>query len=415
MPLHFIDLGLITLIAALTATLLVWMRQLPMVGYVAAGALLGPSVLDIIHSEEQVRTVAELGVILLLFILGMELPLKSFRDSYKPAMVVTLGLVTLSLGVTFLIGLAIDMTLAEKITYGFIISLSSTAVAIKLLESVNLKDKGTGQVAISVLIAQDIIFVPMILVLNAMGAATAGAGGGLDLSFIPKVGGALALLAALVWYLTRKGEVSLPFRTIIDQQPELIAVAAIALCLIAAGLSELAGLSPAFGAFLAGLVAGNSTSRERILHRIEPMQNVLIMVFFLSIGMLLDFDVIARNAPLITLLLLGSMLFKTVSSIALLKVSLPADRWKCSFVTGLTISQIGEFSFILAAAALGHGILSDESYKIALAVIALSLVFSPLWTAVLSRFVEIAYRQRTADCITSTLGQFFERPSDVRS
>lgn len=415
MPLHFIDLGLITLIAALTATLLVWMRQLPMVGYVAAGALLGPSVLDIIHSEEQVRTVAELGVILLLFILGMELPLKSFRDSYKPAMVVTLGLVTLSLGVTFLIGLAIDMTLAEKITYGFIISLSSTAVAIKLLESVNLKDKGTGQVAISVLIAQDIIFVPMILVLNAMGAATAGAGGGLDLSFIPKVGGALALLAALVWYLTRKGEVSLPFRTIIDQQPELIAVAAIALCLIAAGLSELAGLSPAFGAFLAGLVAGNSTSRERILRRIEPMQNVLIMVFFLSIGMLLDFDVIVRNAPLIALLLLGSMMFKTVSSIALLRISLPADRWKCSFVTGLTISQIGEFSFILAAAALGHGILSDESYKIALAVIALSLVFSPLWTAALSRFVEIAYRQRTADCITSTLGQFFERPSDVRS
>lgn len=415
MPLHFIDLGLITLIAALTATLLVWMKQLPMVGYVAAGALLGPSVLNIIQSEEQIRMVAELGVILLLFILGMELPLKSFRDSYKPAMVVTLGLVMLSLAMTFVIGLAIDMTLAEKITYGFIISLSSTAVAIKLLEAVNLKDKGTGQVAISVLIAQDIIFVPMILVLNAMGAAANGAGGGLDLSFIPKVGGALILLAVLIWYLTRKGEVSLPFRSIIDQQPELIAVAAIALCLIAAGLSEIAGLSPAFGAFIAGLIAGNSTSRERILHRIEPMQNVLIMVFFLSIGMLLDFDVIARNAPLITLLLLGSMVFKTASSIALLKVSLPADRWKCSFVTGLTISQIGEFSFILAAAALGHGILSDESYKIALAVIALSLVFSPLWTAVLSRFVEIAYRQRTADCITSTLGQFFERPSDVRS
>ncbi len=169
MPLHFIDLGLITFIAAITAMVLVWLKQLPMVGYVAAGALLGPSVLNIIHSEEQIRMVAELGVILLLFILGMELPLKSFRDSYKPAMVVTLGLVMLSLAMTFAIGLAIDLTLAEKITYGFIISLSSTAVAIKLLESVNLKEKGTGQVAISVLIAQDIIFVPMILILNARG------------------------------------------------------------------------------------------------------------------------------------------------------------------------------------------------------------------------------------------------------
>ena len=109
------------------------------------------------------------------------------------------------------------------------------------------------------------------------------------------------------------------------------------------------------------------------------------------------------------------MVFTTISSIALLKVALPADRWKCSFVSGLTISQIGEFSFILAAAALGHGILSPESYKIALAVIALSLVFSPMWTAILARFVDIAYRQRASDCITSTLGKFFERPADVRS
>ena len=409
MPHHFIDLGLITLIAALAATLLVWLKQLPMIGYVAAGVLLGPAVLNVIESEAQIRMVAELGVILLLFILGMELPLRAFRESYKPALTVTLGLVALSLGMTFAIGLAIDMTLAEKITYGFIISLSSTAVAIKLLESVNLKDKGTGQVAISVLIAQDIIFVPMMLILNAMGAST----GELDLSFIPKIIGALALLAALAWYLTRKETVRLPFHGIIDEQPELIAVAAIALCLIAAGLSELGGLSPAFGAFIAGLVAGNSTSRERILHRIEPMQNVMIMVFFLSIGMLIDFTIIADNIALVALLLVGSMVFKTISSIVLLKVSLPADRWRCSFVSGLTISQIGEFSFILAAAALGNGILSADSYKIAIAVIALSLMFSPLWTAVLSRFVDIAYRQRASDCITSTLGKFFERPANV--
>ncbi len=414
MPHHFLDLGLITLIAALAATLLVWLRQLPMVGYVAAGVLLGPSFLNIIQGEEQIRTVAELGVIMLLFILGMELPLKSFRDSYKPALTVTLGLVALSLGMTFLIGLAVDMTLAEKITYGFIISLSSTAVAIKLLEAVNLKDKGTGQVALSVLIAQDIIFVPMMLILNAMGAAASG-DGALDLSFIPRIGGALGLLAALVWYLTRKQTVSLPFARIIDKQPELIAVAAVALCLLAAGLSERAGLSPAFGAFIAGLIAGNSTSRAQILHRIEPMQNVLIMVFFLSIGMLLDFNVIARHALLITLLLVGSMLFKSLCSVLLLRVSLPADRWRCSFVSGLTISQIGEFSFILAAAALGQGILSMDSYKIALAVIALSLVFSPVWTAVLARFVDIAYRRQAADCITSALGKFFERPIDVRS
>lgn len=143
------------------------------------------------------------------------------------------------------------------------------------------------------------------------------------------------------------------------------------------------------------------------------MQNVFIMVFFLSVGILLDFNVIANNLPLILSLLIGSMLFKTISSILLLKFSLPNDRWKCSFVSGLTISQIGEFSFILAATALGQGILGEESYKIALSVIALSLVFSPLWMVILTRFVDIAYRRQSVHALGAALRKLFERPSYV--
>ncbi len=410
MPHHFVDLSMIVLIPALAATLLAWMKQLPMIGYVVAGVLLGPTFLDVIQDETQVKFIAELGVILLLFILGMELPLQSFRDSYKPALIVTLGLVALSLGLMFIIGLFIDMALGEKIVYGFIISLSSTAVAIKLLESVNLKEKGSGQVAISVLIAQDLIFVPMMIVLNALGGDGSG---GISFGFVPKIAIAIGMLLVLIWYLTKKERIHLPFDSVIDRHPELIAVASLALCLAAAGLSEAGGISPAFGAFMAGLLAGNSYSKEKILHRIEPMQNVLVMVFFLSVGILLDFDVIAKNLPLILLLLIGSMLFKTVSSIVLLKLSLPNDRWKCSFVAGLTISQIGEFSFILAATALSQGILGEESYKIALSVIALSLVFSPLWMVILTRFVDIAYRRQCASCLGSALRQLTERPSYV--
>lgn len=410
MPHQFLDLGIIALVATLAAVALAWMKQLPMIGYVLAGVLLGPVCLGIIESEEQIRFVAELGVILLLFLLGMELPLQSFRQTYRPALLVTLGLVVFSLAMTFFIGLFIAMPLAQKILYGFIISLSSTAVAIKLLESVNLKDKDSGQVAVSVLVAQDLMFVPMMIVLNALGGNSTGP---MDYSFIPKIIGAIATLGALIWYLTRKEQITLPFHTIIDSHHELIAVAAVALCLIMAGLSEMAGLSPAFGAFIAGLIAGNSTSKERILKRIEPMQNVLIMVFFLSIGMLLDFRVIADNLALIAMLLVGAMLFKTISSIILLRFSLPANRWRCTFVSGLTISQIGEFSFILAAAALSQNILTQESYKIILAVIALSLVFSPLWMAVLTRFVEVAYRSQSATCITSALHKMIERPKYV--
>jgi CPA2 family monovalent cation:H+ antiporter-2 len=163
-------------------------------------------------------------------------------------------------------------------------------------------------------------------------------------------------------------------------------------------------MSPAFGAFIAGLIVGNSHSKEKIFHRIEPMQHVLLMVFFLSIGLLIDFDVIIRNWSLIFILLMGMMLFKTIVSIVLLKVFLPEDRWKCSFVTGLTIAQIGEFSFILAAAALSNQIFDQESYRIIIAVIALSLAFSPVWSLMLRRFVEINYRSGSRQVFNLTQG-----------
>ena len=404
MPHHFTELGVIILVAALAAIFMGWMRQLPMIGYVIAGILLGPSMMGVIESESQIKFVAELGVILLLFILGMELPLEAFRKSYKPALIVSCGLVVLSLALMVLIGFVIPLTLGEKVVYGFIISLSSTAVAVKLLEAVNLKDKGTGQIAISVLIAQDLLFVPMILILNTMGGAQA-----MDLSFIPKIIAAVGVLVGLMWYLSRKDVVELPFRKTVSKHNDLIPVAALGLCFGGVALSELAGFSPAFGAFLVGLVIGNSTSKHAIFTRIEPMQNVLIMVFFLSIGMLLDFQVIVSNFGLIMLLLLSSMVFKTVACVALLKASLPKDRWRCSFVSGLTIAQIGEFSFILAAAALRKDIMDMESYKIILAVIALSLVVSPLWVMILKRFVEITYIEKSATALGQALNKMAGR------
>lgn len=388
MPHHFSDIGAITLVASLAGIFLGWLRQLPMIGYVFAGILLGPQVLGVIDGEENVRFVAELGVILLLFILGMELPLQSFRQSYKSALFVTMGIVALSLAITFMIGMVIDLTFGQKIVYGFIISLSSTTVALKLLEAVELKDKGTGQIAIGVLIAQDLIFIPMIMILNALGPHQAP-----SLAFLPKIILAMGVFTGLIWYLSRKQKIHLIFHKTVELHNDLIPVAALAWCFVGAALSEWSGVTPAFGAFLAGLIIGNSHSKEKVLHRIEPMQNVLIMVFFLSIGLLINFTVIMNNLLLIIWLLLGSMIFKTMASIVMLKISLPAERWRCSFVSGLTISQIGEFSFIIAATALSKGLLDEESYKIILAVIALSLVFSPLWMSILTHFVTLAYKR----------------------
>lgn len=400
MPHHFSDLGIVILLASLAAVALGRLKQQPMIGYVIAGVIIGPSVLGVINDEQEIRFFAELGVILLLFILGMELPLNSFKKSYKIAVPATFGLIGLSMAITFGIGFVIEMSLAEKLVYAFIISLSSTAVAVKLLEDVGLLSKNPGQIAISILIAQDLVFVPMIMTINAMGAK-----GGMDLLFLPKIFMAVVVLVGLILYLSKKEKVHLLFHKTVERYKDLIPVAALTWCFVGAGLSEWVGLSPAYGAFLAGLIIGNSHSKEIVLPKIEPMQSVLIMVFFLSIGMLIDFQVIANNLGLIAVLLLGAMLFKTVACISLLKLLMPKENWRSQFVAGLTISQIGEFSFILASAALANGIFEDESYRIIIAVIALSLSFSPLWLAFTKRFVEVAYQKKTAKNMTEAVEQ----------
>jgi CPA2 family monovalent cation:H+ antiporter-2 len=369
-----------------------------MIGYVIAGIIIGPVGMGIINNQQEINLIAEIGVILLLFILGMELPLKSFKKSYKVAVPATFALIGLSMAMVFIIGLVVELSLAEKIVYGFIISLSSTAVAVKLLANVGLLTKGTGQIAVSILIAQDLLFVPMIMITNALGNDS-----GIDLIFIPKILVAVVLLVGLIIFLSRKEKIHLLFEKTVEKHEDLIPVAALAWCFVGAGFSEYAGFSPAYGAFLAGLIIGNSYSKNHILPKIEPMQNVLLMVFFLSIGMLIDFSVINNNLLLISGLLLATMFFKTIACIMLLKLFMPQDRWRCSFVTGLTIGQIGEFSFIIAATALSNSIFDQESYKVIIAVIALSLAFSPIWMMILSRFIQISYVDKTANNLINAL------------
>ncbi|MGQ0526808.1 MAG: cation:proton antiporter domain-containing protein [Alphaproteobacteria bacterium] len=387
---HLLDIALVIMLATLAAVFLSRLQQQPIVGYVLAGVVIGPAMLGLIGDESQISFMAELGVILLLFILGMEMPIKAFRKTYKLALSVTLGLTGLSIALTFALGFLMDLSFQEKIVYGFILSLSSTAVAVKLLMDTDLMQSLAGQIAISVLITQDLLFVPMIMLTNALGTS-----GAFNMDFLLRLVAALGILIITILFLSRKKKVHLLFEKSVEQHKDLIPVAALAWCFLAAALSQIAGLSPAFGAFLSGLVIGNSYSKEKVLPKIEPMQSVMIMVFFLSIGMLLDFQVIAEHFKLILLLLFGTMFFKTVISILILKFFLPQERWRYCFVTGLSIGQIGEFSFILAAAALASGIFDNESYKIIIAVIALSLSISPLWASLVNKFFGLSYVEKS--------------------
>ncbi|MET4807083.1 cation:proton antiporter [Limibacillus sp. MBR-115] len=375
---HLTGLAIVVVIALACGVLLARIKQPAAVGYILAGLVMGPSALGLVENRELIQFMAELGVILLLFLVGMELSLKTFSQLWRIAFG-TFGLqLTLGLAAAFLVGLILGWDTPETLVLAFVLSLSSTAVAIKMLEDLGDLEERSGQIAVGVLIAQDLAVVPMMLVIAAFGS-----GDGLGWGIAGKLILALGIMAVLVFVLLRRGPVQLPFSAIITKNPDLRVLGGITFCFAAAAISGLIGLSTAYGAFLAGLVIGNSRSSHEMQQSILPVQSILVMVFFLSIGLLIDLDFIVDNLLLVCLLVLLVLLVKTAANIAFLR--LLGESWECAVVPGALLGQIGEFAFVLGALALAFGLLGDETYRLIVAVTVLSLVFSPAWMVVARR------------------------------
>ena len=255
---------------------------------------------------------------------------------------------------------------------GFVVSLSSTAVAIKMLEEIGELRSETGRIVVGILIAQDLAVVPMLLLLNGMAAE-----GGLDWGTIPVFLAAIGLLAALIWYLSRREKLSLPFSALARRHREIVPLAAIGCCLALAAISDFLGLTAAFGAFIAGLAIGSTQERRHMIRATEPIQGVLAMVFFLSIGLLIDLAYIWDNFATVVVLLVLVLLVKSGVNVAILR--LLGEPWPRAFVAGILLSQLGEFSFVLAGAGVAVAAVGIEGHRLIIAVIALSLMVSPIW------------------------------------
>jgi CPA2 family monovalent cation:H+ antiporter-2 len=203
-----------------------------------------------------------------------------------------------------------------------------------------------------------------------------------------KLAVAAALLVAATAYLSRHERLVLPATRWLARKADLVPLAALALCFSAATVSGVLGLTPAYGAFVAGLVIANSTARAPTIRAIRPIQNVLLVTFFLAIGLLIDLHYIWNHLGTVAVLLLTVALLKTVINIAALRLlGAPLRR---AFLAGAVMGQIGEFSFVLAATGFTVGAIDGEGYRLAIAVIALSLMFSPLWLAVARRVGSVA-------------------------
>lgn len=378
------------------------LSQPPLVGFILAGVIMGPTAFGFIRTNDNVTALAEMGVLVLLFFIGMELSVKAFVRSIRPAVLIASGQLAAALAIGMSIAWLSGVGWTQGIILGFIIAISSTVVAMKMLDDMGELRGDAGQITVAVLIAQDLAVVPMLIFTSSVG--------GEDVDTIGvaiRIGIAVVLLAGILWWLGGRGKLRLPFDDDVGERVEILALGSLAACFGAAALSGAAGLSPVYGAFVAGLIVGNSTMRSRVIPVVEPIQSILLVVFFLSIGLLIDLDYIWQNLLLVVSVSLMAIIAKTVLNIFLLRAT-GHDR-DTALIGGLSMAQIGEFSFILAAAGFSARALDYDFYRLAISVTAITLLLSPAWMAIMHRLEKIAaeeyssYREAFADAYSDEI------------
>jgi CPA2 family monovalent cation:H+ antiporter-2 len=379
--------------------LLAALRQPPLVGYIIAGAIFGPSGLGLITDRTIIDIFAALGVLVLLFVVGTHLSLRAFKNIYRTAIGATLIQIVVSVLLMLLLAQLFGWQYQRAIFYGFCLALSSTAVGIKILEDIGELRTETGRCAVGVLIAQDLAVVPMLIIIVGLSSEA-----GVDLGpLLLKLLVAVAVLAALIWWLSRRQRVHLPFRGLLVRYADLAPVAALALCVIGAALSNALELSASLGAFIAGLYVGNTTERALMVRAMEPIQSLLVMMFFLSIGLLLDLKFVSTHLG--TVLLLIGFVFLLNSGINVLALRAVGEHWRIAFVAGFALAQVGEFAFVLSQTAVSNRLIGEEAQRVVVAVIAMTMMISPLWLELARRLH--ALRAAPAEGMTSVVGRMW--------
>lgn len=380
------NIAIIATVALVLGMIMTRLKQPAIVGYLLTGMVLGRSVFGFVEDRSNVEILAELGVLLLLYLIGMELNLKSFMRIWKTAIGGVILQVAVAYGIMALLSLYLDWPWQLTLLLAFSVSISSTAVAVKILEDIGELHERTGNIAIGLLIAQDLAVVPMLLIIGSL------SGEELNVPILLlTLALAISFLIGLILFLNQREKVHLPFLQAIAGNSDLLPLFGIVFCLGLAALSGLLGTSPAFGAFLAGLIIGNSQERERIVEATQPIQSILLMIFFLSIGLLIDLTYILDNIGLVLIMLLAVILIKTTMNIFILRVT--GVDWRSAFIAGTALGQIGEFSFLLMAVGGSGSYVSRDVSQLMITVIALSLMISPLWLLTARRAQKLAAGQ----------------------
>jgi monovalent cation:proton antiporter-2 (CPA2) family protein len=365
---------LIDILALLLATVVIIpffhrIRLGAILGYLTAGVILGPWGFGVITEVEDIRHLAEFGVIFLLFVLGIELKPDKLWQMRKMVIGLGLGQVLITAGLIYGVAIWFGVSNKSAVIVGFGLALSSTAFCLKLLAERGGISTVMGRMSFSVLLLQDIAVVPLLALVSYF------AGGSPDI-MEPSLKPVYAILVIIALLFAGRYLLNPVLgRIVASQDPEVFIAVAVLLVLGVAWIMESVGFSMALGAFLAGVMLAESHYRHQIEADILPFRGILLGLFFMTVGMGIDFSLLWERLLDIILLTIGLMSLKTLVVYLLARVT--GARHDISLQTGVLLSQSGEFGFVLFGFAATSGVLEDQLSDILTLVIALTMVLTP--------------------------------------
>ena len=401
--LHFIqDLATVMLIAGLTTVIFQRLRQPVVLGYIIAGVLVGPYTFPVvfIHDEQTIRTLSELGMILLLFALGLEFSLKKLREVGGAALVAAVCEIVLMLWLGYEIGRFFGWSSMDALFLGAMLSMSSTTIIMKALDDLNLKRERFAQLMFGILIVEDVLAIVLMALLTGI-ASTGGleareavsAIGRLTLFMAVSLVVGLLLVPRVVDYIARVS------------RDDVLLVAVLGLCFGFCLLVTEMGYSIALGAFMIGAIVGESQSVERVERIIGPVRDMFSAIFFVAIGMLIDPSMLKEYWLPILVVTVVVVLGKVMT--CSFGTFVAGNDGRTSLRVGMGLAQIGEFSFVIASLGLSLKVTSGFLYPVAVAVSAITTFLTPYLIRA-SDPLASALRRHSPKALASVLGAYTE-------
>lgn len=360
-------------------------HQPHVVAYLIVGIIIGPWGIALVNDTENIDRLGAAGVVFLLFFVGMETDAKKLVENWKLAIFGTLFQIILSVGFVWMLGLYFQWSIERVILIGFVISLSSTAIVIKLLQDTNTLDSKVGQGALGILLAQDLAIIPMLIIIGLYKTDAVE-----SVHIGRQVFGSI-IAAALLAFIIVKKVVHIPLSKWLQNDHELQLFAALGICFGLSMLTAWFELSTALGAFLGGMLIGAAKETQWVHHSLHPLKVLFVALFFISVGMMLDVDFLIANWLQVFSLVFAALVTNTFINAGILKIS--NFSWKESVYTGALLSQIGEFSFVLAAVGSQANIINQHGYQLAICVISLSLLISPMWILINKKLIGYEHQE----------------------